>query len=284
MPDVQFYRRGNEPAADQDQGPRPRPRRPRRRSRLPLEPPLRPREEAQLVRPARRPRVLDRRSRGAHPRAPRASRRRPTSSPPRSKAKRPSARRASKGWRSRSRSCGPNPFPTMLRPPDVLAVPRVARVRSQPARRDPPRDPRAHRFGRSARRRRPRQRARRLRRLARRPDEAPVRGDPPHAGLAGRAGTRGTCASARCAGSPWSACRGACTCTRGTRSSSVVHGVRTMARLGVKLRAPHERRRGGRARVERGGPDARHRSPEPDGDLSAHRRRTTSRWGRAFRT
>ena len=51
-----------------------RPRRPRRRNHLAIESPLRPREEAQLVRRARRPGVLADRSRHPNSRAPRAQR------------------------------------------------------------------------------------------------------------------------------------------------------------------------------------------------------------------
>jgi hypothetical protein len=106
MPDVQFYRRGNEPCpSDQDSGSSAAvPISSSRSSRPPAA--LRPREEAQLVRAARRPRVLDRRSRGAHGRAPGASRRQATPSPPRSTTTRRSGRRASMDSRSRSRSCG----------------------------------------------------------------------------------------------------------------------------------------------------------------------------------
>ena len=72
MPDLQYYRQGNESAVEQQQG---------LVTGQPdlvveivfwVESPLRPRHEAPLVRAARRGRILDRGSGGAHVRAPRA--------------------------------------------------------------------------------------------------------------------------------------------------------------------------------------------------------------------
>jgi len=72
-----FVRRlsaGQRRGARSGRRPDPRPSRPGGRGRVPLQPALRPRDQAPLVRAARHPRVLAHRRRGAHARVPRPAR------------------------------------------------------------------------------------------------------------------------------------------------------------------------------------------------------------------